>query len=140
MPAELVIDAEYEGGMRVRAYDGKHSVLMDYPLQDGQPVAGMTPLELLLCSLAGCIGNTLPLLLARRGQHLTGFQVAVRGRRRDEHPAVLTSIEVELVLRGRDLDLETVAHAATLAEERLCPVWAMIRPACPIVTKYRTEA
>jgi uncharacterized OsmC-like protein len=29
-------------------------------------------------------------------------------------------------MHGRDLDLETVAHAVTLAEERLCPVWAMI--------------
>jgi putative redox protein len=140
MPTELVIDADYEGGMRVSAHDGDHSVLMDYPLQAGQPVAGMTPLKVLLSSLAGCIGNTLPLLLSKRNQHLTGLQVRVRAQRRDEHPTVLTSIEVELVLHGTNLDREIVAQAVTLAEEKLCPVWAMIRPATPITTTYRIES
>lgn len=139
MPSVLVIDAKYEGGMRVAAHDGEHSVLMDYPLQPDQPVAGMTPLKLLLSSLAGCIGNTLPLLLSKRGQHLTGLQVRVRAQRRDEHPTVLTSIEVELVLHGHDLDPEIVAHAVALAEEELCPVWAMIRPTTPITATHRIE-
>ena len=139
MPTELTIEATYEGGMRVRAGDGEHSVLMDYPLQPDQPVAGLTPLKLLLSSLAGCIGNTLPLLLSKRGQRLTGLGVGVRAQRRDEQPSVLTSIEVELVLRGDDLDREVVAHALALAEQKLCPVWAMIRPATPITTTWRIE-
>ncbi len=139
MPSELAIHATYEGGMRVSAGDGEHSVLMDYPLQQDQPVAGMTPLKLLLASLAGCIGNTLPLLLSRRDQHLTDLRVGVRAQRRDEHPTVLTSIEVALVLHGEDLDPEVVARAVALAEERLCPVWAMIRSATPITTTCRIE-
>lgn len=139
MPTELAIDATYEGGMCVSACDGEHSVLMDYPLQPGQQTAGMTPLKLLLSSLAGCMGNTLSLLLSRRDQQLTGLQVGVRAQRRDEHPTVLTSIEVELVLHGDDLDPEIVAHAVELAEEKLCPVWAMIRPATPVTTTWRIE-
>ena len=59
MPTELVIDADYEGGMRVTANDGEHSVVMDYPLRPGEPAAGMTPLQLLLSSLAGCNPATL---------------------------------------------------------------------------------
>ncbi len=139
MATELAIEAVYEGGMRVRARDGEHSILMDYPLQPDQPVAGMTPLKALLSSLAGCIGNTLPLLLSKRGQHLTGLQLGVRAQRRDEHPTVLTAIEVELVLHGDELDPEVVANAVTLAVEKLCPVWAMIRPATPITTTFRIE-
>ncbi len=138
MPTELVIQADYQGGMKVTAGDGEHTVTMDYPLEPGQAVAGLTPLKLLLASLTGCIGNTVPMLLAKRGQPVRALQVIAKGRRRDEHPSVFTRIDVELVLHG-DLDPEVVEHCIALADEKLCPVWAMIRPATPIVTTYRIE-
>lgn len=138
MPTELVIRADYHGGMKLTAGDGEHSITIDYPLGPGQPVAGLTPLKLLLASLAGCAGNTIPLLLARRGQRVRGLEVTATGQRRDEHPTVFTRIDVELVLRG-DLEPEVVEHCITLADEKLCPVWAMLRPATPIFTTYRIE-
>jgi len=138
MPTELVIQADYQGGMKVTAGDGEHTVTMDYPLEPGQAVAGLTPLKLLLASLTGCIGNTVPMLLAKRGQPVRALQVIAKGRRRDEHPSVFTRIDVELVLHG-DLDPEVVEHCIALADEKLCPVWAMIRPATPIFTSYRIE-
>ena len=138
MPTELVIHADYQGGMKVAAGDGQHTVTMDYPLEPGQPVAGLTPLKLLLASLTGCIGNTVPMLLAKRGQPVRSLQVTAKGQRRDEHPTVFTRIDVEFVLHG-DLDPEVVEHCIALADEKLCPVWAMLRPATPIVTSYRIE-
>ena len=138
MPTELVIQADYQGGMKVTAGDGEHTVTMDYPLEPGQAVAGLTPLKLLLASLTGCIGNTVPMLLAKRGQPVRSLQVTAKGQRRDEHPTVFTRIDVELVLHG-DLDPEVVEHCIALADEKLCPVWAMLRPATPIVTSYRIE-
>ena len=138
MPTELVIQADYQGGMKVTAGDGEHTVTMDYPLEPGQAVAGLTPLKLLLASLTGCIGNTVPMLLAKRGQPVRALQVIAKGRRRDEHPSVFTRIDVELVLHG-DLDPEVVEHCIALADEKLCPVWAMLRPATPIVPSYRIE-
>jgi hypothetical protein len=84
-------------------------------------------------------GSTIPLLLTRRGQPLRGLRVTARGQRRDEHTSVFTRIEVEFVLHGDNLDPEIVEHCITLADEKLCPVWAMLRPATPIVTKYRIE-
>lgn len=138
MPTELVVQADYQGGMKLTAGDGEHTVTIDYPLEPGQPVAGLTPLKLLLASLAGCAGNTVPMLLAKRGQPVRGLEVTARGQRRDEHPSVFTRIDVEFVLHG-DLDPEVVEHCITLADEKLCPVWAMLRPATPIATTYRIE-
>jgi putative redox protein len=140
MPTQLEVHADYQGGMRLIAGDDEHSVTVDYPLEPGQTVEGLTPLKLLLVSLAGCAGNTIPLLLARRGQTVSGFHVVARGQRRDEHPTVLTQIDVEFVLRGADLDREVVERCISLAEDRLCPVWAMLRPGTPISTSYRIEA
>jgi len=139
MPTLLEVHADYQGGMRLIAGDDDHSVIVDYPLEAGQTVEGLTPLKLLLVSLAGCAGNTIPLLLARRGQKVSGFQVIARAQRRDEHPTVLTQIDVEFVLRGAELDRDVVERCIALAEERLCPVWAMLRPTTPISTSYRIE-
>ena len=139
MSSELVIQADYQGGMKLTAGDGEHSVTVDYPLEPGQEVAGLTPLKLLLVSVACCAGNTVPMLLAKRGRPVSGLRVTARGQRRDEHPTVLTRIDVEFALRGADLDSEVVEHCIALAEEKLCPVWAMIAPATPIVSSYRIE-
>jgi putative redox protein len=136
MPSELVVRAEYQGDMRVTAGDGEHAVTMDYPLQAGQDLAGLTPLKLLLASLCGCAGNTVPMLLKKRDQRLRALEVTATGTRREEHPTVLTSIDVEFVLHG-DLDPEVVAHCIAIADEKLCPVWAMLRAGTPITTSYR---
>jgi putative redox protein len=139
MPTELVIHADYQGGMKLTAGDGEHTVTIDYPLEPGQTVEGLTPLKLLLVSLAGCAGNTIPLLLAKRGRPVRGLEVNVRGLRRDEHPSVFTRIDVEFVLHGAQLDPAVVEHCIALADEKLCPVWAMLRAATPIFTTYRIE-
>ena len=122
MPTELVITADYQGGMKLTAGDGEHSVIsVHYPLEPGQPVAGLTPLRPLLVSLACCAGNTIPLLLARRGQPLRGLRVTARGQRRDEHPSVFTRIEVEFVLHGDNLDPEVVEQLHRLGRREAVP-------------------
>jgi len=139
MPTELEIVADYEGGMKLTAGDGEHSVTVDYPLEAGAEVAGLTPLKLLLVSLACCAGNTVPLLLARRGTPVRELRITARGQRRDEHPSVFTSIEVDFLFRGENLDPVSVEHCIALADEKICPVWAMLRASTPIVTSYRIE-
>ena len=140
MPSELTIHAAWEGGMRVSAGDGEHSVTVDYPLEPGQQVAGLTPLKMLLAAVAGCAGNTVALLLKKRDQPLEGLELTVRGPRRDEHPTVITDIAVEFVLHGDGIDPEIARHCITLADEKLCPVWAMIRPGTPITSSFRIES
>jgi putative redox protein len=137
MPSELVIHADYQGGMKLLAGDGEHTVVIDYPLEPGQQVDGLTPLKLLLASVAGCAGNTVALLMKKRDQPLQGLEVVARGQRRDEHPTVFTAIDVEFVLHGPGLDPAVVEHCIAVADGQLCPVWAMIKPGTPIATSYR---
>ncbi len=53
----LFIHAVQQGGMRVTAGDAVHQVVMDYPLQAGVMGDGLTPLQMLLVSLAACSAN-----------------------------------------------------------------------------------
>jgi len=137
--SELVVTARFMGGMKVDAESGGHRVRMDYPIPPQSAADGFTPLQLLLASLAGCAGNVVPLLLRRMKQPLDGLRLEVRAQRRTEHPTVLTEIEVEFILQGTGLDPVLVERAIRQADEQLCPVWAMLRPATPIRTSFRIE-
>ena len=92
---------------------------------------------MLLGSLAVCAGSTLGLLLDRMKQPFTGLVVEAHAKRRDEHPSVLTEIALEFVITGAGTDPDKVAQALKMAEEQLCPVWAMLKGGTPITTSFR---
>jgi putative redox protein len=136
VPSELSVHAVYQSGMHIVASAGAHSVSMDYPLGSNE-LAGLTPMQLILASVAGCGGSTVALLLQRMRQPLAGLQVEVRGTRRDEHPTVFTQIDVEFLIKGSEVDPEAVAKAIAKAEGELCPVWAMLKSGTKIVSSFR---
>lgn len=137
MPSELQIEAIHIAGMKMAATNGQHEVITDYPLQPDELAGGLKPLELLLAALAACGGSVVALLLRRMGQPLTGLEVDVRGMRRDEHPTVFTHIAMEFCVRGADLDPAAVEQAIKQAEERLAPVWAMLKESTQIDATFR---
>jgi putative redox protein len=139
MPSELTVRAVHQEGMRMVATAGGHSLTMDYPL-NGEQGAGMKPLEVLLSSLAACGGSTVALLLGRKKEPVKGVEVIARAMRRDEHPTVLTDIGLEFVIRGAEVNPATVESVLATADEKLCPVWAMLRPGTRISTSYRIVA
>jgi putative redox protein len=140
MPSELSVHAVQQGPMEFAISDGEHEITIDYPLPGSEgELKGMTPLRLLLASLAGCSGSSVAALLRRDGQPVTCVEVTARGQRRDEHPTVITSIELEFVLKGA-VDPARVEHALKLSEAQICPVWAMLKTGTPISSSYRVVA
>jgi putative redox protein len=139
MPSELTVHAVHKGDMRIAATAGSHTLLMDYPLKGEEP-AGMKPLEVLLSSLAGCVGSTVALFLKRARQPVSGVEVNVRALRRDEHPTVLTDISVEYVISGTGVEPAVVERTIAAADEKLCPVFAMLKPGTRISTSWRVAA
>jgi putative redox protein len=138
MPSELAVRATYRGEMHITGQARDYTIEMDYPIRPSG-MAGATPLELLLVSLAGCAGNAVAALLRRSSQAVSGLEVKARGQRRDEHPTVITAIALEFVVRGSGLDEAVVARAVAQAEERVCPIWAMLKPGTPITSSLRIE-
>jgi len=78
MSTVLSVHAAHQGDLRVRASNGAHEVLMDYPLWPDEAGAGFTPLQMLLVSLAACSLNSLLVILKRRmNQPVTDIEVDV---------------------------------------------------------------
>jgi putative redox protein len=136
MARDLYVHAIREQGMHFVVDTGRHSVHLDYPLGPGV-TEGPTPLEMLLAALASCAGGTLALLLGRANMPPSGLEVEARGTRSEEHPTVLTHIDLEFVVHGADLEPETIARSLKLAEEQLCPVWATMKPGTVIDHSFR---
>jgi putative redox protein len=137
MTSELTGMAVRQDGMHFVVTAGDHALSVDYPLGPDHACEGPKPLELLLCSLAGCGGGTMVAILSRLNQPIEGLEVNVRGLRRDEHPTILTAIDIEFVVRGSRVDPDVVARALAQAEERLCPVWAMLKDGTVITSCFR---
>ena len=136
MPSELTVHAVQQGPMEFSLSDGEHDVTIDYPLPGSEgDIKGMTPLRLLLASLAGCSGSSVAVLLRRDQQPVDRVEVTARGQRRDEHPTVITSIDLAFTVYGH-VDPERVAHALQLSEATSCPGWAMLKAGTPVTSSF----
>jgi putative redox protein len=141
MAKESRVDVVFQGGMKFEGRSGRAgtTVALDFAAE-GEAVGGYPPMELLLASLAGCSGQVTVGLLKRMGQEVKDLTVHARGTKKEIHPAVFTSIELEFEFRGGRLDGPSVEKALQLSEERYCPVWAMVKAAAPIKATYRLLA
>jgi len=124
----------YTGALR-----SQPPIEMDYipPYGDGQ---GYMPLELLLMSLGSCSGGTIGFLLRKMGKTVSGIKVNTKGIRRDEHPMSFQKIFLEFEVNSGDVRDADMQKAIKLAEESVCPVWAMVKGNAEIVTEYKIIA
>lgn len=133
MPIDVVASATLQKGLHFTgSVAGGNTIEFDSPSG-----AGPSPMEAVLMSLASCSGMDVISILRKQRQPVEGLEVRVRGQRRDEHPTVFTTIQIEYVVHGQDVDPATVERAITLSRERYCPVWAMLGHSVAITPMFR---
>ncbi len=140
MPHMLTAAVQLEEKVRFIGQAGAgQPVVIDYPppLGDGQ---GIMSLELLLMGLASCSASTVVTFLRKMQQPVKGLQVQASGTRRDEHPTVLTEIELRFIISGTGVSPDAVARAIALSEDKYCPVWAMLKPGTRITSSFEIVA
>lgn len=111
-------------------------VIIDYfpPFGAGE---GYTSLELLLFSFASCVSATLAIIL--RGQmerNIASLSAKAKGYVKEEHPKAFSKIELELVIESPDAQEAEVEKTLIALENKLCPVWAMIKGNVEIETSF----
>ena len=73
----MQISLRHTGGARFTAEARHHRVLLDQPAEDGATDQGMSPAELLLVSLGGCVGQCVAQYLSLRGLSSEGLLIEV---------------------------------------------------------------
>lgn len=124
------IDVKWTGGEQYLAADeAGHVVVTD---SKGQ---GFKPPDLLLVSVVGCAGVDVVRILEKKRQAFSAIEASIDKQNAPDPPWPIEKIEVEWVVRGRNLKQKAVEDAVRLAEEKYCSVTASLTS--EIVTKVR---
>jgi putative redox protein len=112
-----------------------HAIVVD----GGEAKIGPSPMELLLMGMAGCTAYDVVSILDKKRQEVSGVTVSVRGERATEPPRVFVDIQVEYVVRGRNVSPKAVEDAIHLSEEKYCSASVMLGKTARISNSYRIE-
>ena len=116
------ITVRWTGGQQFLAADeAGHVVMTD---ATGQ---GFKPPDLVLAALVGCTGVDVVNILEKKRQQVSGIEVRASRQHAPEPPWAIETIEVEWVIRGRDLSEKAAREAVRLAEEKYCSVSASLK-------------
>jgi putative redox protein len=96
---------------------------------DGASVAGPSPMEALLMSLAGCMAIDVAVILEKGRVQLDDLVVEVSGVRAPEPPRRFISLQVQVRATGpTEADQTKVERAVQLSHEKYCSVFHSLRP------------
>lgn len=105
-------------------------------LDSGAAAVAPSPVDLLLVSLAGCHGMDVISILRKQRQAVRGYEIAVSGERRAEHPRAFVSIELVHRLAGDGLDPAAIDQAITLSHTKYCSVQASLDPRIRVTNRF----
>jgi putative redox protein len=106
--------------------DGQPPIYTDHPIPPAV-AEGYAPVQLVLIGLATCSGGTAVALLRKFRKHVGAFSVSASGTLRGEHPHSFSHIDLAFTVVSADATEDDVRLAVSKAEEKYCPVWAMIK-------------
>ncbi|MDG6981072.1 MAG: OsmC family protein [Nitrososphaerota archaeon] len=123
-----------EGNVFLGSDDAGHTVVYD---SAGDVQRGIGPMRALLTSLGACTGMDIVAILNKRKQRLTSLKIQLSGER-PEHglPKPWTSIHINYVLSGVDLETKHVEEAIDDSTEKFCSVGATLQPTAKITHSY----
>jgi putative redox protein len=76
----------------------------------------------------------------KMGKTVSGITVNVKGTRREQHPTSFQKILMEFTVNSSDVKDVDMQKSIKLAEESVCPVWAMVKGNAEIATEYKIVA
>ncbi len=134
------VKVRWGGRMSFIATDeDNHAVLMDTRERIGGDNAAFRPVDLMLAALGGCSAVDVINILKKQKQDIREFRIEINGVQADEHPKYFTEINLEFVLRGKNIKEEFVERAIELSHNKYCSVGQTIEGKAKINNTYRIE-
>jgi putative redox protein len=135
MPHATVI---YTQGLQfVGEASSGHAIVMDGDPEVGGNNTGLRPMELLLVGLGGCAGMDIVSILRKKKQELMGLEIDVRGQKAEHYPKKYTDIDIEFIIKGRNISEDAVKRAIDLSMSKYCSVKATLEGSAKMSFSYR---
>lgn len=114
-----------------------HAVVMDARPAHAGEGAGMRPLQVFLCGLAGCTGMDVVSILEKKRQDVRALEIVVEGVQREgEHPKIYVQIRLHFVVTGYGVSRAAVEGAIRLSKDKYCSVGGMLGPQVDVQTSF----
>jgi putative redox protein len=122
---------EWRGGSRFVARTGDVELTLDSPPAEGAP----TPVQALVCALAGCMAMDVALVMNRGRLPLKALRVEAVAQRAQADPKRLRKVELRFVVTG-EIPPDRVQRALALSREKYCSVWHSLRDDVVLTTSF----
>ncbi|ACJ16780.1 Hypothetical stress-inducible protein [Thermococcus onnurineus NA1] len=87
---------------------------------------GISPMKLLLLSVAGCTAYDVVMILQKMREPIEGLEVEIGGERREEHPRIYKKVHIHYKIYG-DVSEEKAKRAIELSQDKYCSASAHIK-------------
>ncbi|KUJ82763.1 osmotically inducible protein OsmC [Microbulbifer flavimaris] len=125
-----------DGLMFVGEAGSGNSVVME----GGEKNNGIRPMEMILLGVGGCASYDVVSILKKARQDVISCHCELVGERPDAVPAPFERIEMEFVIKGRNIKEAQVARAVELSADKYCSASIMLRNAgVEIAHRFRIE-
>lgn len=121
-----------EGTFEIDTQSG-HSLVLSSATEDRGP----RPMEMLLVALAGCAGVGISGILRKMRQDVTAYEIRIHGDRTANDPKVFTTITVEHIFTGRNLQAANIQRAIDLDTTNYCGVNVMLSSSAKIEHRFQ---
>ena len=123
----------WQDDLRFSATVGSQTVVLD---GDGQ--AGLSPVQALAISIAGCMGMDVVDIL-RKGRHpIRGLDISFDGARADTPPRRFVRVKLTFVVHG-DVPADAITRAIALSHEKYCSVSNSLRSDLEFLTAFEVR-
>jgi putative redox protein len=114
-----------------------HAIVMDGDPEVGGNNTAPRPMELLLLGLGGCSGMDVVSILRKKRQDITGLEINVKGEQVDTYPKKFIDIDLELVVKGKNISEDAVKRSIELSMNKYCSVKASLEGSAKVRFSYK---
>ncbi|WP_297490534.1 OsmC family protein [Thermococcus sp.] len=87
---------------------------------------GISPMRLLLLSVAGCTSYDVVTILKKMREPIEGLEVEISGERREEHPRIYNRVHIHYRIYGNVRE-EKAKRAIELSQDKYCSASAHVK-------------
>jgi putative redox protein len=100
---------------------------------------GYKPSQLMLLGLAGCTAMDVLSILQKKRLAISDMQVHVTGHQPDDYPKPFQVIDINYVVKGKNIDPQAVERAIALSQDKYCIVSQTLQHPVEIKATFTIE-
>jgi putative redox protein len=130
----VVADLTWIGELKFSAVSNNASMTLD-----SAGVAGPSPVQTLVFSLAGCMAMDVAYILTKGRYAPTALRAHLSAERSPGEPHRLVSVTLHFTVEG-DVPADAIGRAIALSHDKYCSVWHSLRQDIAFTTTHEVRA